>query len=562
MTEITGSKAYVKTLEKEGIEHIFGITGAALIPICDELLESNIRYIPGIHEQGSAHMADGYARISGKPGVVQVTSGPGATNIVTGIATAQLDSSPVLAVTGQVPMSMVGTDAFQEVDIIGVTASITKWNHQVREPSGIPWAIKAGLYVAGTGRRGAVLIDLPKNVTDETAEMDFEVEIDFPGYRPIIEPDPQELNWASKILNEAKRPVIVAGGGVIASGASRELTQLAELLLAPTATSLMGKGAIPSNHPLSLGLCGMHGRCEANYMIPSADVLLVVGSRFSDRTTGNLEGFPTDARIVHIDIDRSEIDKNVEAITQVIGDAKYALKGLINRISDRRKIKGKTSEWSEKIDEFRNEVEPPKMDSEITGATTIKAIRSALPSDAIVTTDVGQHQMWATLHFDVHEPGTFLTSGGLGTMGWGTPAAIGAKAAVPERTILNISGDGSFAMTENNLSVAVDEDLPVIVVVMNNRMLGMVAQWQRLFMNGRYSAVHRNYSVDFTELAKDYGAHGVRAETIGELSAEIKQAVKGNYTAVIDVPIDPEENVYPMIPPGMGLKDILTEDIP
>jgi acetolactate synthase-1/2/3 large subunit len=304
----------------------------------------------------------------------------------------------------------------------------------------------------------------------------------------------------------------------------------------------------------------MHGRSEANYMIPGADVLLVVGSRFSDRTTGNLEGFPTDARIVHIDIDRSEIDKNVEPITQVVGDAKHALRGLINRISDRRKNKGRNSEWSQKIDEFRNEVEVPDINSEITGPGAIKAIRSALPSDAIVTTDVGQHQMWAAIHYDVHESGNFLTSGGLGTMGWGTPAAIGAKAAASDRVVLNISGDGSFAMTENNISVAVDEDLPVIIVVFNNQMLGMVAQWQRLFMNGRYSAVHRKYSVDFTELAKTYGAHGVRAETVKELATEIRKAVKGEYTTVIDVPIDPEENVYPMIPPGMGLKDILTED--
>ena len=559
MASMTGAKAYVKALEKEGVTHVFGITGAALIPICDEMLGSDIRYVPGVHEQGSAHMADGYARASGKPGVVQVTSGPGATNIVTGVATAQLDSSPLVAFTGQVPMGMVGTDAFQEVDIIGVTASITKWNHQVREARRIPWAVKAALQVSNTGRKGAVLIDIPKNVTTDEAEMDFNAPIGFPGYQPRVEPDPTELEWAVRMLAEAERPVIIAGGGVVASGAAQELTALAELLNAPTATSLMGKGAISSSHPLSLGLLGMHGRTEANYMIPDADVLLVAGSRFSDRTTGALAGFAPDAKIVHLDIDKSEIDKNVDAVTRVWGDAKASLGRLVKQIKARRMVNG-NGDWAKRIEEHRKSMEWPDDASDLTGPNVIKAIRKALPGDALVTTDVGQHQMWAAIHFDVYEPGTFMTSGGLGTMGWGTPAAIGAKAAMPERTVLNISGDGSFAMTENNLAVSVDEDLPIVVVVFNNRMLGMVAQWQRLFMDGRYSAVHRDYMLDFAELAKTYGAHGVRAETMKELNAELRRAVGADYTTVIDVPIDPEENVYPMIPPGMGLKDILTGD--
>jgi acetolactate synthase I/II/III large subunit len=561
MTEMTGSKAYVKALEKEGVTHVFGITGAALIPICDDLLDCGIRYIPGVHEQGSAHMADGYARASGRPGVVQVTSGPGATNIVTGVATAQLDSSPLVAFTGQVSMSMVGTDAFQEVDIIGVTASITKWNHQVRDPARIPWAVKAAMYVANTGRKGAVLVDLPKNVTTESAEMDFEAEVSFPGYRPRIRPDPAELMWAARVLSEASQPVIVAGGGVVSAGAGRELTELAELLMAPTATSLMGKGSIPSNHPLSLGLLGMHGK-EANYLVPDADVLLVVGSRFSDRTTGALAGFAPGARIIHIDIDRSEMDKNVESVIKVCGDARLSIRGLVDQIRAIRRAKGGNGEWVRKVEELRRSHEEPEDSDGVSGPAVIKAIRRALPRDALVTTDVGQHQMLAAIHYDVYEPGSFLTSGGLGAMGWGTPAAIGVKAARPDRAVLNISGDGSFAMTENNLAVAVDEDLPIVVVVLNNRMLGMVAQWQRLFMGGRYSCVKREYTLDFAELAESYGAHGVRAETMRELDAELRRAVASDYTTVIDVPIDPEENVYPMIPPGMGLKDILTEDLP
>ena len=557
MTKTTGSRAYIKTLENEGVTHIFGITGAALIPICDDLLDSKIRYVSGVHEQGSAHMADGYGRVSGKPGVCQVTSGPGATNIVTGVATAQLDSSPLVAFTGQVPMSMVGTDAFQEVDIIGVTASISKWNYQVRDPAKIPWAVKAGMHISNTGRKGAVVIDLPKNITTEEADFDYDVKVELEGYKPVIDPDPRELDTAVKVLMSAQKPVILAGGGVIAAGAGRELTELAEMLMAPTATSLMGKGAISSNHPLSLGLCGMHGRHEANFMVPDADVLLVVGSRFSDRTTGSLAGFAPNAKIVHIDIDRSEVDKNVDSITRVIGDAGYALRGLIKRIKAQRIT---TNGWHKQIAELKLDCEPYDYGAGVSSPNIIRAIREALPSDAIVTTDVGQHQMFAALHYDVYEPGTFLTSGGLGTMGWGMPAAIGAKAAKPDKKVLSICGDGGFHMTENNLTVAVDEDFPIVVVLMNNRLLGMVAQWQRLFMNGRLSAVDRDYTVDYTALSKTYGAHAVKIETMPEFRAELRRAVDADYTTVIEVPIDPNENVYPMIPPGMGLKDILTDD--
>lgn len=557
MTRTTGSKAYIKTLENEGVTHIFGITGAALIPICDDLLDSNIRYVSGVHEQGSTHMADGYARVSGKPGIVQVTSGPGATNIVTGVATAQLDSSPLVAFTGQVGMGMVGTDAFQEVDIIGVTASITKWNHQVRDPAKIPWAVKAAMYVSNTGRRGAVVIDLPKNITMEEADFDYDVKVELEGYQPKIEPNPWEIDTAVKILLGAQRPVIIAGGGVISSGAGKELTELAEMLMAPTATTLMGKGAIPSNHPMCLGLCGMHGRHEANYMVPDADVLLVVGARFSDRTTATLPGFAPNAKIIHIDIDRSEIDKNISIMTQVIGDARYALTGIIKRLKVER---FRSNGWHKKIQDFRRYRDSFDYGTGINSPSVMRAIRDALPSDAYVTTDVGQHQMFAALHYDVNEPGTFLTSGGLGTMGFGVPAAIGVKAAKPDRKVLAICGDGGFHMTDNNLTVAVDEDLPIVVVVMNNKLLGMVAQWQRLFMNGRLSMVDRDYSVDYTELSKAYGAHAVKIESMDQMRTELRRAVDADYTTVIEVPIDPNENVYPHIPPGMGLKDILTED--
>ncbi|MFA9436073.1 MAG: biosynthetic-type acetolactate synthase large subunit, partial [Candidatus Bathyarchaeota archaeon] len=469
----------------------------------------------------------------------------------------QLDSSPLVAFTGQVGMGMVGTDAFQEVDIIGVTASITKWNHQVRDPAKIPWAVKAAMHVSNTGRRGAVVIDLPKNITMDEADFDYDVKVELEGYQPKIEPNPWEIDTAVKILLEAQRPVIIAGGGVISSGAARELTELAELLMAPTATTLMGKGAIPSTHPMCLGLCGMHGRHEANYMVPEADVLLVVGARFSDRTTATLTGFAPNAKIIHLDIDRSEIDKNVSIMTQVIGDARHALAGIVKRL---KVEKLRSNGWYKKIQDFKRYRESFDYGNGINSPSVIRAIREALPGDAYVTTDVGQHQMFAALHYDVNEPGTFFTSGGLGTMGFGLPAAIGVKAAKPNKKVLAICGDGGFHMTENNLTVAVDEDLPIVVVVMNNKLLGMVAQWQRLFMDGRLSTVDRNYTVDYTELSKTYGAHAVKIESMDHMRTELRRAVDADYTTVIEVPIDPNENVYPHIPPGMGLKDILTED--
>jgi acetolactate synthase-1/2/3 large subunit len=391
----------------------------------------------------------------------------------------------------------------------------------------------------------------------EEADFDYDVKVELEGYQPIIEPNPWEIDTAVKILLEAQRIVIIAGGGVISSGAGKELTELAEMLMAPTATTLMGKGAIPSNHPMCLGLCGMHGRHEANFMVPDADVLLVVGARFSDRTTATLKGFAPNAKIIHIDIDRSEIDKNVSIMTQVIGDAKYALTGIIKRLKVERL---KSNGWHKKIKDFTRYRESYDYGSTINSPGVMRAIRDALPSDAYVTTDVGQHQMFAALHYDVNEPGTFFTSGGLGTMGFGVPAAIGVKAAKPNKKVLAICGDGGFHMTENNLTVAVDEDLPIVVVVMNNKLLGMVAQWQRLFMDGRLSTVDRNYTVDYTELSKTYGAHAVKIESMDHMRTELRRAVDADYTTVIEVPIDPNENVYPHIPPGMGLKDILTED--
>ncbi|MES0325238.1 MAG: biosynthetic-type acetolactate synthase large subunit [Candidatus Bathyarchaeia archaeon] len=559
MTEMTGSKAFVKSLENEGVEHIFGVSGGALIPICDDLLDSDMRFILARHEQGSTHMADGYARVLNKVGVCIATSGPGATNVVTGLATAQIDSSPVVAFTGQVNRAVIGTDAFQECDIIGVSASVTKYNIQVREPEEIPEAVKKSFHIANTGRKGAVLVDIPKDCTTLSGDIDFNPELKFRGYNIDPTPNPQELDWAAKLLVEAQRPIIMAGGGVIAAGASNELVALSELLMAPTANTLMGKGAFPNDHQLSLGLCGMHGTKASNSMVPKADVLLVVGSRFSDRTTARVADFNPEGKIIHIDIDRSEVDKNVEALTKVIGDAKLALAGLYTRV---KALQNKANPaWGMRIEEFREnwDEEPDKARGYLRAPKVIRALRDMMPRDAVITTEVGQNQMWAALHYDAYLPQTFFTSGGLGTMGWGFPASIGAKTARPDVPVVDIAGDGSFGMTENNLATAVEEELPVIVVVLNNNVLGMVAQWQRLFYDKRYSAVKLKGNPDFVKLADAYGADGVRTETIDEFRTAVRRAMKADVPTVIDVPIHPDENVLPMIPPGMGLKDTLWE---
>ncbi|MCW4050761.1 MAG: biosynthetic-type acetolactate synthase large subunit [Candidatus Bathyarchaeota archaeon] len=558
MTEMTGSRAFVKALEKQGVEHIFGVSGGALIPICDELLDSDMRFILGRHEQGSTHMADGYARVLNKVGVAIATSGPGATNVVTGLATAQIDSSPVVAITGQVNRAVIGTDAFQECDIIGVSASVTKYNIQVRTPEEIPYAVKRAFHIANTGRKGAVLVDIPKDCTTLSGDMVFPDKVEFRGYNPNPVPNSQELDWAAKILSDAQRPVIMAGGGVIASGASKELVEMAELLMAPTATSLMGKGAIPGDHPLALGLCGMHGTMQANMIVPKSDVLLVVGARFSDRTTGKIADFTANTRIVHIDIDQSEIDKNVETVTRVVGDAKLALQGLIDRVKQQRLI---STDWHKRIDEFRCvfDYETEKNGKYLRAPAVVRALREEMPRDAIVTTEVGQNQMWAALHYDAYEPRTFFTSGGLGTMGWGFPASIGAKAAKPDVPVVDIAGDGSFGMTENSMATAVEEELPVIVVVLNNNVLGMVAQWQRLFYDERYSAVKLKGNPDFVKLAEAYGAEGVRVESLDHFRTAVRRAKEADVPTVIDVPIHPDENVMPMVPPGMGLNDTLWE---
>jgi|YelNatPaOPRAMG01_1025707.scaffolds.fasta_scaffold00375_7 acetolactate synthase-1/2/3 large subunit len=563
--KMSGAKALVKALEREKVEVIFGIIGGSILPVYDVLRASRIRHVLCRHEQCAAHAADGYARASGKPSVCMATSGPGATNLVTGIATAYMDSSPVVALTGQVPTYspnsayMVGRDAFQEADIVGITTPITKYNHQVRTAAEIPRMIKTAFYIATTGRPGPVLIDLPKNVQTEEAKMEFPEKVKLLGYKPTPEPNPDAINQAVRLLFEAERPIVLAGGGVVIANASEELLQLAELLMMPVATTLMGKGAIPENHPLALGTVGMHGTQVANKLLLEADLLLAVGTRFSDRSCANLDSFCPGSKIIHIDIDAAEIEKNLPVHLPIVANAKTALQALYKNVVAMVN-KGKRTEWMKRVKEIKDQFQNGNSDNgskELKPKALLKELRKLLPEDAIVTTEVGQNQMWAALYFQAFKPRTFITSGGLGTMGFGFPAALGAKVACPDRQVVDIAGDGSFIMTEQELACSVMEHIPVTVLVLNNSMLGMVAQWQRLFYNRKYFAVNLGTVPDFVKLAEAYGAHGTRVQSIAELINAVKQAMKSDVTTVIDVPINPEENVLPMVPPGRGLSDML-----
>jgi acetolactate synthase-1/2/3 large subunit len=505
-------------------------------------------------------MADGYARIKRKAGVCFATSGPGATNLITGIATAYADSSPVVAVTGQVPLAMIGKDAFQETDIIGIANPCTKYSFQPRVPTEIPETVKKAFYIAESGRPGPVLVDIPKDVQQATAEMKFPELIKVRGYNPIVDADLSELGRAVEILLKAQKPIIMAGGGVILSGAFSELQALAELLLIPVVSTFKGKGAFPENHPLAMGPIGMHGHAEANKIILEADCIVAVGARFSDRSVGKFDEFGKGMSIIHMDIDPAEIGKNKSVDVAIVGDVKSSLRTLIKMLSKKVVKKEVDNPWLKRRKELIQYFSETLKDypREITAKKSLKKLRELLPANGIVTTEVGQCQMWASLHFDVIAPGTFFSSTGLGTMGFGFPASIGAKAAAPKVPVVDIAGDGSFNMTENSLAVSVLEKLPVIVFLMNNYMLGMVAQWQRTFYNRRYSGVHQHNCPDYVKIAEAYGAQGIRAESMKDLEKAIKAAVKSDVATVIDIPIDPDEDVYPFVAPGTGLKDMIT----
>jgi acetolactate synthase I/II/III large subunit len=561
MVEMTGAKALIQALEKEAVDVVFGLPGGANLPIYDALVGANLRHILVRHEQSAAHMADGYARIKRKAGVCFATSGPGATNIITGIATAYADSSPIVAVTGQVPLAMIGKDAFQETDIIGIANPCTKYSFQPRAAGEIPEAVKKAFFIAESGRPGPVLVDIPKDVQQATAEMKFPDLIKVRGYNPVVDADLSELGRAVDLLFKAERPIIMAGGGVILSGAFSELQALAELLMIPVVTTFKGKGAFPENHPLAMGPIGMHGHAEANKIILEADLILAIGARFSDRSVGRFDEFGKGINIVHMDIDPAEIGKNKSVDVAIVGDVRSSLRTLVKMLSKKvAKKRDPDNPWLKRRKELIQYYSETLKDypREITAKKSLKKLRELLPPNAIVTTEVGQCQMWASLYFDVISPGTFFSSTGLGTMGFGFPASIGAKAARPSVAVVDIAGDGSFNMTENSLAVSVLDKLPVIVFLMNNYMLGMVAQWQRTFYSRRYSGVHQHNCPDYTKIAEAYGAQGIRAQSMQELEKAIKSAIKGDVATVIDIPIDPDEDVYPFVAPGTGLKDMIT----
>jgi len=556
---MNGAEALIESLRRENVDVIFGIPGGAIIPIHDVLYDTNnIRHILMRHEQCAAHAADGYARASGKVGVCMATSGPGATNLVTGIANAYMDSTPIVAFTGQVPRPMIGKDAFQETDIVRITAPITKYNFQVLKASEIPRIVKVAFHIASSGRPRPVLVDIPKDIQAEIDDIEFDHNIDIQGYRLNYDPHPLQVKRAADLLANAEKPVIIAGGGVIASGASSELIALAELLQAPVAITLMGKGCIPENHPLFLGLLGMHGTIASNLIVSEADVLLAVGMRFSDRTTGKVEKFCPDAKIIHVDIDAAEMGKNIKPYVPIVADAKRALKAIRREMLRKLKKRERTS-WMEKIRELKQQHEKMSEREDLSPPRLMKELRKLLPVDAIIATEVGQNQMWAALYLKMYKPRTFISSGGLGTMGFGFPASLGAKVACPDVPVVDIAGDGSFLMTEQDLATSVTEKIPVIVIIMDNRFLGMVAQWQRLFYDRRYSSIDLGKTPDFVKLAEAFGAQGIYVDSLSEFKNAVKEALRSDVTTVIDVPISSEENVFPMVPPGEGITKIIKE---
>lgn len=558
LTEMTGAKAIIEALKREKVTHLFGISGGAVLPLYDALYDADVRNILARHEQCAGHMADGYARASGRPGVCVTTSGPGATNLVTGIANAYMDSSPVIALTGQVPRHAIGTDGFQEADIIGIATPITKFATQIKEVQEIPRTLRQAFYIATSGRPGPVLVDIPKDIQIISGNMKFVKQVNLPGYKPRDDPHPIQVKRAAEMLLQAKTPMILAGGGVIISEAAQELQQLAELLLMPVATTFMGKGSFPETHPLSLGVVGMHGTADANRFILDADVLLTVGARFSDRTTGRIDGFCPDAKIIHVDIDSAEIGKNLAIDLPIVADAGKALRA-INKILASKIVNNKDTPWHKRTQQVRDYVadDTKTEPKSLTPPKLIKQLRTLLPIQSIITTEVGQNQMWAALHFQALAPRTFISSGGLGTMGFGFPAAIGAKTARPDVPVVDIAGDGSFIMTEQELATSVLEDIPVIVVILNNSVLGMVAQWQRMFYGSRYSGTLLKNNPDFVKLAKAFSAEGVRVTSLPDFSKAVRTALKSNIATVIDVPISLEEDVFPMIPSGKTLKDMI-----
>ncbi|MCG9967430.1 biosynthetic-type acetolactate synthase large subunit [Pelotomaculum terephthalicicum JT] len=551
--EITVAEALVRCLEQENVNLIFGYPGGAIIPVYDALYNSNIKHVLTRHEQGAIHAADGYARVTGKVGVCLATSGPGATNLVTGIANAYMDSVPMVVITGQVPVSQIGTDAFQEVDITGITIPVTKHNYLIKDPKQLSQVVRKAFHIAATGRPGPVLIDLPKDVAQAKIKFTYPRNIHLPGYKPTYKGHPAMISQAGKIIMESKRPVIYAGGGIRISNAAPELKELAETISAPVTHTLMGLGCFPGDHPLFLGMLGMHGTRYANQAVTECDCLITVGARFDDRVVANIEGFAPDAKIIHIDIDPAEIGKNVQAGLPIVGDVKQVLGKLLPLLKKR-----KNADWTARVQAWKKEYPLDYIkDGALKPQFVIEKLYESTGGDAIVVTDVGQHQMWTAQYYKFKEPRSFISSGGLGTMGFGLPAAIGAQMGASGQRVVLITGDGSIQMTLQELATAMEQGLPLKIFVMNNRQLGMVRQQQEYYCDKRYMAVDFQFDLDFAALAGVYGMAGYTVKTPEQLVDMLPAVLASPGPVMVNCLISGKENVLPMVLAGSNINEAI-----
>ena len=555
--KMTGAKILIECLKREGVEIIFGYPGGQVLPIFDQLYDSSVKLMLVRHEQAAAHAADGYARATGKTGVCLATSGPGATNLVTGIATAYMDSIPMVAITGQVKSFLIGNDAFQEADITGITRPITKHNYLVEDVKDLARVVKEAFHIASTGRPGPVLIDIPSDIQMQETEFHYPEKVDIRGYKPTYEGHPGQIKRAAKVISDSKRPILYVGGGAIISGASEEVRELAIKNEIPVTMTLLGLGAFPATHKLALGMLGMHGTAYANHSIMESDLIITIGARFDDRVTGKLDEFAPHAKVIHIDIDPASVSKNVDVDIPIVGDVKTILKKLNKLVK-----KPDTKEWIARVDDWRKKHPLKYKDDEaLRPQYVVEEIYEATKGNAIITTEVGQNQMWAAQFYKFSKPRTMLSSGGLGTMGYGLPAAIGAQIGCPDEVVFDIAGDGSIQMNIQELATAVINKLPIKIAILNNSCLGMVRQWQELFYKKRYSYTSLCYnSPDFVKLAESYGALGMKITKKKDVRAAIDKAIKTKNVVLMDFRVVGEENVFPMVPAGGAINKMLGVD--